>query len=216
MTSTLTAALEQRYGGLALQPQVNLSCGGAAELVDAMQGEVCVDLGCGRGRDVMKLAEKVGPQGHVFGLDASPSMVDAARERARELGLRHVTIRESSLEALALGDASVDWVVSNCALNHARDKARVWKEIHRVLKPGGRFVVSDIFAVEPIAAQFRDDPVAVAECWAGAETKPEYLAHVAEAGLVDVTVASEKAPYRKKEALLSSFTLSGRKPARGA
>ena len=71
-----------------------------------------------------------------------------------------------------------------------------------------------IFAVEPIAAQFRDDPVAVAECWAGAETKPEYLAHVADAGLVEVAVQSEKAPYRKKEALLSSFTLSGRKPAR--
>lgn len=212
--NALTTALEQRYGGLALQPQVNLSCGGAADLIDAQPGETCVDLGCGRGRDVVKLAAKVGPRGHVFGIDASPSMVEAARERLREAGVRQATVRESSLEALALADASVDWVVSNCALNHARDKARVWKEIFRVLKPGGRFVVSDIFAVEPIAPQFRDDPVAVAECWAGAETKPEYLAHVADAGLVDVTVQSEKAPYRKKEALLSSFTLSGRKPAR--
>lgn len=213
-TSAITAALENRYGALAPQP-VSLSCGGAAAFVAAQPGEVCVDLGCGRGGDVITLARKVGPTGHVFGLDASPTMIETAKQRAAKEGVVQVSFRLSSLEALVLDDESVDWVVSNCALNHATDKATVWREIFRVLRPGGRFVVSDIFAVEPIAPEFRDDPVAVAECWAGAETRPEYLAHVAGAGLVDVRIDRERAPYRKAQALLASFTLSGRRPARG-
>ncbi len=213
-TSAIAAALENRYGALAPQP-VSLSCGGAAELVDAKSGDVCVDLGCGRGGDVIKLARKVGATGHVIGLDASATMIETAKQRAANEGVGQVTLRQSSLDALVLGDESVDWVVSNCALNHATDKAAVWREIFRVLRPGGRFVVSDIFAVEAIAAEFRNDPVAVAECWAGAETKPEYLAHVAAAGLVDVRIETERAPYRKAQALLASFTLSGRRPARG-
>ncbi len=212
MTSSVSPAIQQRYGVLATQPG-SLSCGGAATSCEATPGQTCVDLGCGRGRDVLVLAQKVGPYGHVFGIDGSPAMVEAAQSLAREAGLRNVTIRESSLEALSLADASVDWVVSNCALNHARDKARVWSEIARVLTPGGRFLVSDIYAVEAIAEEHRNDPVAVAECWAGAETRPEYLAHVAAAGFDQVEVTSERAPYRKQHALLASFTLSGRKTA---
>lgn len=213
MAPSVTPQLLQRYGALASQ-DANLSCGTAATTADAQPGQVCVDLGCGRGRDALHLAGRVGPTGRVYGLDASPKMIAAARERAAEQGVTHVTFLECPLEALALPDASADWVVSNCALNHASDKARVWREIHRVLKPGGRFVVSDIYAVEPIAGAYRNDPAAVAECWAGAETKPEYLAHVAGAGFDDVAVQSERAPYRKAQALLSSFTLSGRKSAR--
>lgn len=213
MPSSLSPQLLQRYGGLAAQ-DANLSCGTAATTADAQPGQVCVDLGCGRGRDALHLAGRVGPTGHVYGLDGSPKMIAAARERATEAQATNVTFIECPLEALALPDASADWVVSNCALNHAADKARVWREIHRVLKPGGRFMVSDIFAVEPIADEYRNDPAAVAECWAGAETKPEYLAHVAGAGFDDVQVQSERTPYRKAQALLSSFTLSGRKSAR--
>lgn len=204
-------ALRARYDALATVAQASLSCGGAAELAEVRPGDCCVDLGCGRGRDVVALAQRVSPHGHVFGLDASPAMLEAAGARARELALTNVTLRASTLEALALPDHAVDWVVSNCALNHARDKARVWREIARVLRPGGRFVVSDIYAVEPIEPRFRDDPVAVAECWAGAETKPAYLAHVAAAGFVDVAIWAERAPYRKREATLASFTLSGRR-----
>lgn len=213
MAPSVTPQVLQRYGALASQ-DANLSCGTAATTADAQPGQVCVDLGCGRGRDALHLAGRVGPTGRVYGLDASPKMIAAARERAAEQGVTHVTFLECPLEALALPDASADWVVSNCALNHAADKARVWSEIHRVLKPGGRFMVSDIFAVEPIADEYRNDPAAVAECWAGAETKPEYLAHVAGAGFDQVEVQSERAPYRKAHALLSSFTLSGRKSAR--
>jgi ubiquinone/menaquinone biosynthesis C-methylase UbiE len=205
--------IKSRYGALASE-SANLSCGTAATTAEAQPGQVCIDLGCGRGRDALYLSSLVGIAGHVYGLDGSPKMIDASRQRAAELGLTNVTFIESPIDALALPTAMADWVVSNCALNHASDKARVWREIHRVLKPGGRFAVSDIYAVEPIAAQYRDDPAAVAECWAGAETRPEYLAHVAEAGFEDIEVRAERAPYRKEQALLSSFTLRGRKPAR--
>lgn len=210
---SVTPEVLQRYGALAAQ-DANLSCGTAATSADAQPGQVCVDLGCGRGRDALHLAVRVGPGGRVFGLDASPKMVAAARERAAEAGAANVSFIECPLESLALPDGTADWVVSNCALNHAADKAQVWREIHRVLKPGGRFMVSDIYAVEPIAERFRTDPVAVAECWAGAETRPETLARVTSAGLEQVQVHAERAPYRKAQALLSSFTLSGRKPAR--
>jgi ubiquinone/menaquinone biosynthesis C-methylase UbiE len=210
--SSLPLALQQRYDALAGQPATSLSCGGAADLAQPGPGQVCVDLGCGRGRDLVTLARAVGPTGRVIGLDASPRMVEAARARAAEEGLTHVTARQCPLEALDLPDASVDLVVSNCALNHAADKRRVWSEIARVLRPGGRFVVSDIYAVEPIDPAWRQDPVAVAECWAGAETRADYLGQIAAAGLVGLEILSEKAPYRKQHALLSSFTLRGHRP----
>lgn len=189
-----------------------MSCGSAASRIQAAPGDLCVDLGCGRGKDVLTLAKKVGPRGHVFGLDGSPEMIAAARARAEQEGVINVTFWKASLEEFPLGDGSVDWVVSNCALNHVEDKARVWQEIARVLAPGGRFVVSDIYAVEPIAPEYRNDPVAVAECWAGAELRSDYLLHVEAAGLVEVQVSDESKPYPRGHALLASFTLSGRKP----
>lgn len=211
MTNAISSAIQQRYGALASQDTC-LSCGSAASRVQPAPGDLCADLGCGRGKDVLLLARKVGPGGHVFGIDGSPEMISAARARAVQEDVINVTFWKASLEELPLGDGAVDWVVSNCALNHAQDKARVWREIARVLAPGGRFVVSDIYAVEPIAAQYRHDPVAIAECWAGAELRADYLAQVAAAGLVEVQVSDESKPYQRHQSVLASFTLSGRKP----
>ena len=211
MSSSIGSAIQQRYGALASQ-ETNLSCGSAASRVEPEPGALCVDLGCGRGKDVLLLAGKVGPGGHVFGIDGSAEMISAARRRADQQDVINVTFWKASLEELPLGDGAIDWVVSNCALNHAQDKARVWREIARVLAPGGHFVVSDIYAVEPIAPEWRDDPVAVAECWAGAELRDEYLAQVAAAGLFELKVSEESKPYRRGHAVLASFTLSGRKP----
>ncbi len=103
-------------------------------------------------------------------------------------------------------------MTSNCVLNHASDKPRVWREISRILRPGGRFVVSDIYAVTPIADQYRSDPAAIAECWAGAVTKDEYLAAVADAGLGDIQILDESAPYDKGKAIVASFTIAGTRP----
>ena len=102
--------------------------------------------------------------------------------------------------------------MSNCSLNHAADKQAVWREIHRILKPGGHFVVSDIYAAEEIPERWRTDPAAIAECWAGAVVRDRYLGQVAGAGLTDVEVVAETDPYDKGHARVASFTLTGRKP----
>ena len=116
------------------------------------------------------------------------------------------------MAALPLGDAEVDWVTSNCVLNHAADKAAVWREIARVLKPGGQFVISDIYTLEPVPEIYRNDPEAVAECWAGAILKSEYLAAIGEAGLTNISILEESAPYEKGKIKVASFTLSGNRP----
>lgn len=160
---------------------------------------------------MLTLARRVGSTGRVIGLDLTQAMLDVARARAVEQGLAQADFLRCPLEQLALPDATADWVLSNCALNHAADQAAVWREIARILKPGGRFVVSDIYAVEPIEERWRTDPTAVAECWAGARTRAEVLGHVADAGLTEVQVLEERAPYQKAAATLASFTLAGRR-----
>jgi arsenite methyltransferase len=204
----MTEAIEARYGDLA-ESSCCLSCGTASSLCEPTPGQVCVDLGCGRGTDVLRMAEKVAPDGHAYGIDLTDAMLQKARSTARKLGVTNATFLLGEIETIALPDASADWVTSNCVLNHVADKARAWREIARILKPSGRFVVSDIYAVEPIAPEDRADPEAVAECWAGAVTREEYLAHVAAAGFGDVTVLEESAPYRKGRAVVASFTLAG-------
>ncbi len=204
----MTNAIETRYANLA-ESACCLSCGSAAQHVAAETGQVCVDLGSGRGTDVLRLAEQVGPAGRAYGIDITDSMLDKARKTARKLGVANAEFLRADLEALPLDDASVDWVTSNCVLNHASDKPRVWREIARILKPGGHFVVSDIYAAEPVAERYRNDPEAIAECWAGAITKDEYLAAIASAGLTDVEITEESAPYEKGAALVVSFTIAG-------
>jgi len=208
---TTVQAIELRYAGLADSGGC-LSCGTAAQRLKPEPGQVCVDLGSGRGTDVLRLAEQVGAAGHAYGLDITDAMLAKARSTASKLGVANATFLRSELEALALPDATADWVTSNCVLNHARDKAQVWREIARILKPGGRFVVSDIYATEEIPAAWRDDPAAVAECWAGAVTREAYLDHLAQAGLTEVRVLDESAPYAKGHARVVSFTVSGQRP----
>ena len=213
METTPAAAIQERYGALA-KSETGLSCGSAARRCEPSPGDVCVDLGCGRGRDVIELASRVGASGRAIGVDVTRPMLEAARAAADAARLTNVSFVESSFESLELPDELADWVVSNCALNHAKDKASVWAEIHRVLKSGGRFVVSDIYAVDPIAEQYRNDPAAVAECWAGAETKDVTLERIVQAGLEDVRIIEERAPYLRGHARLVSFTISGHKPTR--
>jgi arsenite methyltransferase len=200
--------IAQRYSGLA-ESSCCLSCGGASDKANARAGETCVDLGSGRGTDALRLAEAVGSQGFVWGIDISDGMLDKARATARKLGAGNVRFEKAELEALPIPSATVDLVISNCVLNHAADKTKVWAEVFRILKPGGRFVVSDIYSSEPVPDEFRHDPEAVAECWAGADTRMTYLATVARAGFEDVKVLEESAPYAKGQIEVSSFTLQG-------
>lgn len=206
----MTQAIQARYGELA-ESSCCLSCGSAATMCEATPGQVCVDLGSGRGNDVLRLAERVGPTGHAYGIDITDAMLDTARKTARKLGVENATFLRSDLEHLALPDASADWITSNCVLNHAADKAQVWREIARVLKRGGRFIISDIYAVDGVPEEYRNDADAVAECWAGAVTRAEYLGHIEAAGLIGVQVIEESEPYDKGKVRVVSFTLTGRK-----
>lgn len=202
-----------RYDALA-EKSCCLSCGGAIEHAAVLPGEVCVDLGSGRGQDMVRLAERAGAAGFAYGIDTSPAMIEKARRTAEKLGVSNVELVHCSFERIPLADDHVDLVISNCAINHAGDKQAVWSEICRILRPGGRFVVSDIYAIEEVPARWRDDPAAVAECWAGAVRRDVYMEMLERAGLVDVRVLEESEPYAKGAIEVASFTVAGRKPER--
>jgi len=202
--------INTRYSELA-ESECCLSCGGAISYAEAKTGEVCVDLGSGRGTDVLRMAESVGKTGFVYGIDISDGMLEKARRNAEKLGVTNVSFVRSELEKLELPDQLADLVISNCTLNHATDKQAVWNEIFRILKKGGRFVISDIYATAPIAEEYRNDPVAVAECWAGSVTRAEYMQHLKKAGFASVEILEESAPYAKGNAEVCSFTIAGKK-----
>ena len=206
--------INKRYSELA-ESECCLSCGGAINYAEPKPGEVCVDLGSGRGTDVLRMADSAGETGFVYGIDISDGMLEKARRNAEKFGATNVHFVRCELEKLELPDRVADLVISNCTLNHAADKQAVWNEIHRILKKGGRFVISDIYATTPIAEEYKNDPVAVAECWAGAVTRTEYLLQLEKAGFNIVEIIEESAPYSKGNAEVASFTIAGKKESCG-
>ena len=208
-TGTINA-INVRYSDLA-ETSCCLSCGGAVTHSKAAEGEICVDLGSGRGTDALRLAEEVSPAGKVYGLDLSDGMIQKARKTAERLGVENVEFIQTDLESIPLPDSSVDLVISNCVINHAEDKQKVWNEVGRILKKGGRFVVSDIYSSVPVPEEFKNDPEAVAECWAGSVTKAEYLKQLKNAGFSSIEILEESDPYPKGKIEVSSWTILGRK-----
>jgi len=203
--------INSRYSELA-ESSCCLSCGGAINYSEPKAGEICVDLGSGRGTDVMRMAEKVGENGFVYGIDISEGMFKKAVSTAERLGVKNVKFLQSPLEQLAIESKTADLVISNCTINHSSDKQSVWNEIIRILKKGGRFVVSDIYSSEPVPEEYRNDPVAVSECWAGSVTRAEYLEQLEEAGFSNIKVIEESQPYAKGKILVSSWTITGIRP----
>ncbi len=203
--------INKRYSELA-ESGCCLSCGGALNYAQATEGEVCVDLGSGRGTDVMRLSETVGKDGFVYGIDISEGMIRKALSTAEKLGVTNVKFIQSPLEKLKLTDNNADLVISNCTINHSDDKQAVWNEIFRILKKGGRFVVSDIYSLVPVPEKFRTDPVAISECWAGSVTREEYLDQIKDAGFSSVSIIEESTPYEKGKIMVSSWTIAGKKP----
>lgn len=206
----ITEAINERYTSLS-ETSCCLSCGGAINHAKPQPGETCVDLGSGRGNDVIRLAEEVGENGFVFGIDISEGMIAKANATLEKFEVQNARILKAELESLPLRDDSIHLVISNCTINHAFDKPAVWGEVYRILKSGGRFVVSDIYAVQPIAEKYRNDPAAVAECWAGSVTRAEYLTMLEKAGFSDIKIFEESEPYAKGQAEVASFTISGYK-----
>ena len=128
------------------------------------------------------MAEMVGSKGFAYGIDLSDGMIRKAERNAEKLDVENVSFIQSDLETLPLKCGSVDLVISNCVLNHVKDKENVWKEIYRIIRTGGRFVVSDIYATQEVPEKYAEDPEAGAECWAGAVTRREYMENLKKAG----------------------------------
>jgi ubiquinone/menaquinone biosynthesis C-methylase UbiE len=205
-----TEQIQIRYTKLA-EDSCCLSCGSAIEYAEPREGEVCVDLGSGRGIDALRMAERVGDKGFVFGVDVSDGMIEKAEKNAAKLGVRNVKFIKSELEDIKIDDETIDLIISNCTINHASDKRKVWSEIERILRRGGRFVVSDIYSTAEVPEVYKTDPTAVAECWAGAVTKQEYLETLINAGFKSIEILEESAPYPKGSIEVVSFTIIGKK-----
>jgi arsenite methyltransferase len=154
---------------------LGLGCGNPVALASLTVGETVVDLGSGAGIDCFLAAKKVGERGRVIGVDMTPEMLERARENARKSGLANVEFRLGEIENLPVADATVDVVISNCVINLSPDKERVFREVHRVLKPGGRMMVSDIVLERELPEEIARSVAAYTGCIAGASLKSDYL-----------------------------------------
>ena len=167
---------------------LGLGCGNPTRLVDFRSGQVVLDLGSGAGVDSFLAATKVGPTGRVIGVDMTPEMVSRARELARTSGRANVEFRLGEIEHLPVADASVDVVLSNCVINLVPDKAQVYREAFRVLRPGGQLAVADVLATRPIPEEMRHDLERWSSCSSGALTREEVTERLASAGFESIQV----------------------------
>jgi len=174
---------------------MGLSCGNPTALASLAAGEVVLDLGSGGGLDCFIAARKVGPEGRASGGDMTPAMLSKARANAegfrRETGLENVEFRLGEIEHLPVADGSVNVVISNCVINLSPEKPQVWREIARVLKPGGRVAVSDIALLRPLPEAVRSSVEALVGCVAGAVLVEDTRRMAEEAGLVDVKLETD-------------------------
>lgn len=188
----------------------NLSCGGNIQYLDLKEGEKILDLGCGRGGETLEAAKHVGEDGFAWGLDLTPRMIELAQERAQQEHVGNVEFLVASMDQIPLNDNSLDAVLSNCAINHVEDKVAVYREIYRVLKHGGRFVVSDIMTEQSLPQEIREDPEAIADCFGGAITLQEYEEALIQAGFSKAEVFKERR-YMKNGFEMISRTFQGYK-----
>jgi arsenite methyltransferase len=174
--------------GLPGEASFSLGCGDPISMAEMKPGETVLDLGSGGGLDCFLAAKQVGPEGRVIGVDMTPEMLERARGQAQKLGMENVEFRQGFLEALPVEDASIDVVISNCVINLSPEKTKVFAEIFRVLKPGGRVSVSDIVLDKELPGEVRESAAAWSACISGAVPAEEYARGLTEAGLVEVTV----------------------------
>lgn len=210
---------------------LGLGCGNPIAAAEPKRGETVLDLGSGAGIDCFMAAELVGPTGRVIGVDMTPEMLARARangaapsERHPD-GYRNVEFRLGQIEALPVADASVDLVVSNCVVNLSPDKARVWREVFRVLRPGGRVAISDVVATAELPESVRADLALLAGCIAGAATLGEVEGDLRAAGFANVRITPKNGsrelirtwvPGRRVEEYVVSALITATKPGRGA
>jgi arsenite methyltransferase len=167
---------------------VSLGCGNPTALIDLKPGQVVLDLGSGGGIDVLLSARRVGSTGRVYGLDMTDDMLAVARQNQSRAGATNVEFLKGQIESIPLPDASVDVIISNCVINLSTDKGAVLREAYRVLRPGGRFAVSDVVVRGSVPDAVKKSLELWVGCVAGALTETEYRTKLSEAGFTDVDV----------------------------
>jgi ubiquinone/menaquinone biosynthesis C-methylase UbiE len=200
---------------------MGLGCGNPQAIASLQPGETVLDLGSGGGFDCFLAAKAVGPEGHVIGVDMTPDMISKARENATKSRDRNVEFRLGEIEHLPVADGSVDVIISNCVINLSPEKPRVYKEMFRALKSGGRIAISDIVATAPLPDDMRQDLELHAGCVAGASQIAEIETMLEQAGFVEIAVkpveASRElirqwAPDRPFADFIVSATIEAKKP----
>ena len=189
--------------------EASLGCGVPTAVADLHEGESVLDLGSGAGADVLISARRVGPAGKAIGLDMTDEMLELARANAADAGVRNVEFVKAYIEEIPLADGSVDVVISNCVINLAADKRKVLAETARVLKPGGRFAVSDVIADPDMDEATRADMQQWTGCVAGALTRAEFEDALTAAGLIDIEINETHRVHEHA----SSAIVRARKPA---
>lgn len=177
----------------------SLGCGNPSALAELKPGETVLDLGSGGGIDVLLSAKRVGPTGKAYGLDMTDEMLALARQNQRKAGVENVEFLKGEIEHIPLPDNSVDVIISNCVINLSADKDRVLKEAFRVLRPGGRFAVSDVVVRGPVPAQIRRSVELWIGCVAGALDEEEYRTRLADAGFEEISLEPTRI-YRVEDA----------------
>lgn len=193
---------EGELASIPAEANMGLSCGNPIAHASLREGEVVVDLGCGGGLDVFLAAQKVGPAGKAIGIDMTPAMIERAKKNAAAAGVGNVEFHLARIEQLPLADGSVDCVISNCVINLAPEKKAVFREIARVLRPGGRVAVSDIALRKALPTELAGDLMAYVGCIAGAIFIDEYREGLIEAGFAQVEIVdsgSDLNAYSKVE-----------------
>jgi ubiquinone/menaquinone biosynthesis C-methylase UbiE len=168
--------------------ELSLGCGNPTSIAELNKGETVLDLGSGAGGDVLLSARRVGPSGKAYGLDMTDEMLDLARANARQAGLENVEFLEGYIEQIPLPDNTVDVIISNCVINLSGDKRQVLSEAARVLKPGGRFAVSDVIADDDMDEATKRDMVQWTGCIAGALTEGEFTKALQNAGFESIEI----------------------------
>jgi SAM-dependent methyltransferase len=171
---------------------LGLGCGNPVALATLRPGQIVLDLGSGAGFDAFLAAREVGPSGRVIGVDMTDEMIEKARANAAKLELRNVEFRKGTIEDLPVEDGSVDMIISNCVINLSPDKPRVFSEAHRVLRPGGRLMISDLVSLGELPAAVRESMAAYVGCIAGISLKDDYIDMLHAAGFEEVEIVGEK------------------------
>ena len=197
---------------------LSLGCGDPVTIAELHEGETVLDLGSGGGIDCFLAARQVGPEGYVIGVDMTPEMIARANANKAKLGMTNVEFRQGQIEALPIADEQIDVIMSNCVINLSPDKAAVFREAFRVLKPGGRVAVSDIVTQGDFSPEMRANADQWAACITGAVDVGQYIALMQAAGFVDITVVDKSSaetiigPQPQQGPQLFSARITGRKP----